>query len=182
MPKDHHLVVGDPAIYPPHGIGRVVDIAKQEIAGQTVEIIVLWFESVAMTIRVPSSNLGSVGLRPVASKVEMKEALRALVPSDDGATLPMGGSDWKRRFKQYVDQVNSGKPVLIAQVVKELCRNAGADPLSATALAIYNTAVSRLSQELAIVEQIAETEAAEHITRIAQGAAPQSAAPQSAAP
>jgi CarD family transcriptional regulator len=162
----HRLAVGDPAIYPPHGLGRIVAIADQEIAGETVEIMVIRFEAAGMTIRVPTQNSGSVGLRRVASHAQMQAALRALIPSGVESEAPSSAADWKRRFKQYADRVNTGDPVQLAEVVREL---AAATSLTATTRSLYNTAVARLAQELAIVETIGEAEAAEQIAQIVLG-------------
>src|SRR5277367_6603333 len=107
--RQDQFAVGDAVIYPPHGLGRVVDLARQDIAGQMLDIIVMRFEPAAMTVRVPMRNRQSVGLRSIATKPQMAQALQAL----DRAAADTGPSqadapDWKRRVKQHLDQVNSG--------------------------------------------------------------------------
>jgi CarD family transcriptional regulator len=170
MPQHRdQFAVGDAVVYPPHGLGRVVDLASQDIAGQMLDIIVMRFEPAAMTVRLPSRNRQTVGLRQVATKRQMAEALDALPPAADGAPGAADPGDWKRRVKQYVDQVNSGDPVRLARVVSDLAQRAGTGPLPAAALAVYRTAMSRLAQELAIVEQITEPEAEAQIAELALG-------------
>jgi CarD family transcriptional regulator len=169
--RQDQFAVGDAVIYPPHGLGRIVDLARQDIAGQMLDIIVMRFEPAAMTVRVPMQNRQSVGLRSVATKPQMAAALRALDPAADAAPDLADAPDWKRRVKQYVEQVNSGDPMQLARVVRELSQRAAADPLPTAALAVYRTALSRLAQELAIIEQISEIEAAAQIDRMVQGPA-----------
>lgn len=132
-----------------------------------VEVIVLRFEPAAMTVRVPTGKARRGGLRAVASKREMAEALQALSSSDE-VPCAAGAADWKRRVKQCAEQVNSGDPVQIARVVRELSRGVDGDPLPSAALAVYTNAINRLSQELAIIEEISEADAAAQITGIAQ--------------
>jgi CarD family transcriptional regulator len=167
MPQDYSPTVGDLAIYPPHGLGSVVEIAAQEIAGKMINIITLRFEPAAMTIRVPSGNSRAVGLRPVASAAEMTAALDGLAES----TPRLNAADWKKNNKIYIDQINTGQPRLLADVVRELSRGPDEHPLPAGARMLYTTALQRLAQELAIVEAISEADATLRIEALVQNAA-----------
>ena len=70
--------VGDYVVYPKHGVGRVVELLKQEIAGMQLELYVLRFEKERMTLRVPTNKAESVGMRKLSSDKTMKEAMETL--------------------------------------------------------------------------------------------------------
>src|SRR3546814_16656886 len=59
--------VGDYVVYPKHGVGRVVELQKQEIAGLQLELYVVRYEKDKMTIRVPTHNAESNGMGTASS-------------------------------------------------------------------------------------------------------------------
>ncbi len=54
----------DFVVYPAHGVGRIISIEEQEIAGISLELFVIDFEKDKMKLRVPTNKAVSVGLRP----------------------------------------------------------------------------------------------------------------------
>src|SRR5215510_2403304 len=67
--------VGDYVVYPKHGVGRVIELQKQEIAGMQLELYVLRFEKERMTLRVPVNKVESIGMRKLSSDKTLREAL-----------------------------------------------------------------------------------------------------------
>ena len=47
------FVVGDYVVYPKHGVGRVIELQNEEIAGMELELYVLRFEKERMTLASP---------------------------------------------------------------------------------------------------------------------------------
>ena len=142
---------GDWVVYPTHGVGLVTGIEKQEIAGSTLELIVIAFEKDRMTLRVPTAKAEISGLRKLSTRDEMKVALKTLK-----GRSRVRRTMWSRRAQEYEAKINSGDPVAIAEVVRDLHRNAGQPDQSYSERQIYQAALDRLSRELAAVEGIDE--------------------------
>ena len=145
---------GDWVVYPTHGVGLVTGIEKQEIAGSTLELIVIAFEKDRMTLRVPTAKAEISGLRKLSTRDEMKVALKTLK-----GRSRVRRTMWSRRAQEYEAKINSGDPVAIAEVVRDLHRNAGQPDQSYSERQIYQAALDRLSRELAAVEGIDEESA-----------------------
>src|SRR5687768_13703794 len=59
--------VGDYVVYPKHGVGRVIELQREEIAGMQLELYVLRFKKERMTLRVPMNKIESIGMRKLSS-------------------------------------------------------------------------------------------------------------------
>jgi CarD family transcriptional regulator len=145
---------GDFVVYPAHGVGKIIGIEQQEIAGYALEVIVIEFERERMLLRVPSAKATSAGLRNLSSRKEMQEALKTLK-----GRSRIKRAMWSRRAQEYEAKINSGNPVSIAEVVRDLHRNAGQPDQSYSERQIYQAALDRLARELAVVERIDEVKA-----------------------
>jgi CarD family transcriptional regulator len=73
---------------------------------------------------------------------------------------------WSRRAQEYEAKINSGDPVSIAEVVRDLHRNAGQPDQSYSERQIYESALDRLAREFAAVEHIDETAAAGRLEKV----------------
>ena len=156
---------GDWVVYPTHGVGRVTGIEKQEIAGSALELIVIAFEKDRMTLRVPISKTEMSGLRKLSTRDEMKVALKTLK-----GRSRVRRTMWSRRAQEYEAKINSGDPVAIAEVVRDLHRNAGQPDQSYSERQIYQAALDRLSRELAAVEDIDEEAAIDRLEEMLKAA------------
>ncbi len=144
----------DYVVYPTHGVGKVVSIETQEIAGHELRLFVISFDRDRMTLRVPVSKASTSGLRRLSSRKVMDNALTTLK-----GRARTKRSMWSRRAQEYEAKINSGNPISIAEVVRDLHRNAGQPDQSFSERQIYEAARDRLACELAAVEKI-EMEAA----------------------
>ena len=54
-------------VYPAHGVGQIVSIEEQEIAGISMELFVISFEKDKMTLRVPTAKATEIGMRALSS-------------------------------------------------------------------------------------------------------------------
>ncbi|MGQ3230490.1 MAG: CarD family transcriptional regulator, partial [Blastomonas fulva] len=95
--------VGDYVVYPKHGVGRVVELQKEEIAGMQLELYVLRFEKERMTLRVPVNKVESIGMRKLSSDKTLREAMETL-KSKPKVKRTM----WSRRAQEYEAKINSG--------------------------------------------------------------------------
>ena len=146
---------GDYVVYPTHGVGRVLGIESQKVADITLDLIVIKFEKDRMTLRVPVEKAANSGLRKLSSRKMMDTALTTL-KGRSRAKRTM----WSRRAQEYEAKINSGDPVSIAEVVRDLHRSADQPDQSYSERQMYQAALDRLARELAAVEKIDETAAA----------------------
>ncbi|MGI4747226.1 MAG: CarD family transcriptional regulator [Janthinobacterium lividum] len=155
-PKDDEpFVEGDHVVYPTHGVGKVERIATEEIAGHKLELIHITFEENRMTLRVPVAKAKSAGLRKLATRKLFDEALTILK-----GRARIKRTMWSRRAQEYEAKINSGDPLAIAEVVRDLHRNAGQPDQSFSERQIYEAAMDRLAAELGALEQIDKNAAA----------------------
>ena len=157
---------GDFVVYPTHGVGKVKGIETQEIAGHKLKLIVISFEQERMTLRLPVSKAETSGLRPVASKAQMELALKKLK-----GRARTKKAMWSRRAQEYESKINSGDPASIAEVLRDLHKNANQPEQSYSERQIYQAALDRLARELAAIEKIDEQSATSKLEALMQTAA-----------
>ncbi len=139
---------GDHVVYPTHGVGKVERIATEEIAGHKLELIHITFEENRMTLRVPVSKARSAGLRKLATRKMFDDAMTVLK-----GRARIKRTMWSRRAQEYEAKINSGDPIAIAEVVRDLHRNAGQPDQSFSERQIYEAAMDRLGAELAALDK-----------------------------
>jgi len=157
--KPEIFVEGDHVVYPTHGVGKVERIAIEEIAGHKLELIHITFEENRMTLRVPVAKARSAGLRKLATRKLFDEALAVLK-----GRARIKRTMWSRRAQEYEAKINSGDPLAIAEVVRDLHRNAGQPDQSFSERQIYEAAMDRLSAELAALDKTDKLTAATKLT------------------
>ncbi len=149
MAEEIELKDGDFVVYPTHGVGKVVGIETQEIAGHTLKLYIISFDQDRMTLRVPISKAATSGLRRLSTQKIMDTALTTLK-----GRARVKRTMWSRRAQEYEAKINSGDPVSIAEVVRDLHRNVGQPDQSFSERQIYESALDRLACEVAAVEKI----------------------------
>jgi len=157
--KAEIFVEGDHVVYPTHGVGKVERIATEEIAGHKLELIHITFEENRMTLRVPVTKAPAAGLRKLATRKMFDEALAVLK-----GRARIKRTMWSRRAQEYEAKINSGDPLAIAEVVRDLHRNAGQPDQSFSERQIYEAAMDRLAAELAALDKTDKATAAEKLT------------------
>ena len=146
--KAEIFVEGDHVVYPTHGVGKVERIATEEIAGHRLELIHITFEENRMTLRVPVAKARTAGLRKLATRKQFDEALAVLK-----GRARIKRTMWSRRAQEYEAKINSGDPMAIAEVVRDLHRNSGQPDQSFSERQIYEAALDRLAAELAALDK-----------------------------
>ena len=145
-------------VYPAHGVGQIVAIEEQEVAGAKLELFVINFVKDKMTLRVPTAKAASVGMRKLAEGALVKRALETLK-----GRARVKRTMWSRRAQEYEAKINSGDIVAIAEVVRDLFRSDTQPEQSYSERQLYEAALDRLSREIAAVQRITETEAIKEI-------------------
>jgi len=148
MAKAEIFVEGDHVVYPTHGVGKVERIVEEDIAGHRLELIHITFEENRMTLRVPVAKARTAGLRKLATRKLFDEAMAVL-----RGRARIKRTMWSRRAQEYEAKINSGDPLAIAEVVRDLHRNAGQPDQSFSERQIYEAAMDRLAAELAALDK-----------------------------
>ncbi len=149
---------GDHVVYPTHGVGQVQGIEETSVAGTPLKVIIVTFEENRMKLRVPVDKASSIGLRKLASQDLIKEALYVL-----RGRARIKRTMWSRRAQEYEQKINSGDPLAIAEVVRDLHRNAGQPDQSFSERQIYEQALDRLAAELAAIDRTDKATATEKL-------------------
>ena len=165
MAKENEYSAGDYVVYPTHGVGRVMGVQTQEIAGDKLDLIIIKFDKDRMTLRVPVAKANNSGLRKLSSRKLMDTALQTL-KGRSRAKRTM----WSRRAQEYEAKINSGDPVAIAEVVRDLFRADDQPEQSYSERQMYQAALERLARELAALEKIDEIKAAEKLEKLLNAA------------
>jgi CarD family transcriptional regulator len=151
--KTHEFIV-----YPAHGVGQIIAIEEQDIAGYKLELFVISFAKDKMILRVPTTKVVSVGMRKLAEPAIVRRALDTLK-----GRARIKRTMWSRRAQEYEAKINSGDIVAIAEVVRDLYRSDTQPEQSYSERQLYEAALDRLAREIASVERITETEAVKEI-------------------
>ena len=157
---------GEAIVYPAHGVGRITAIEEQEIAGFKLELFVVSFEKDKMVLRVPTAKAASVGMRKLADPDLVQKALTTLT-----GRARIKRTMWSRRAQEYEAKINSGDPVSIAEVVRDLHRNADQPDQSYSERQIYQAALDRLVRELAAIDGIDEQSAHQRLHQVLKAVA-----------
>ena len=159
------FAAGDYVVYPTHGVGQVIAIEDQEISGMKLQLFVITFDRDRMTLRIPIAKAHKAGLRKLSPRSVMETALSTLK-----GRARVKRTMWSRRAQEYEAKINSGDPVSIAEVVRDLHRNANQPDQSYSERQIYEAALERLAAELAAVERIDTRAATEKLEKLLHAA------------
>ncbi|MGF6226134.1 CarD family transcriptional regulator [Inquilinus ginsengisoli] len=166
MAQELEYDVGDYVVYPAHGVGRIEALETHSISGMTVQLYAISFEKERMTLKVPVGKAKKSGLRKLSSKDRIKTALETLT-----GRSRVRRTMWSRRAQEYEAKINSGDPVSIAEVVRDLHRATDQPEQSYSERQIYQAALERLARELAAVEKIDEVKATQKLEQVLKKAA-----------
>ena len=149
--KKNEFRPDDFVVYPAHGVGRIVSIDEQEVAGIRLEMFVISFEKDKMTLRVPTHKATEVGMRSLSTPDVVTKALDTLK-----GKARVKRAMWSRRAQEYEQKINSGDLMSIAEVVRDLHRTDDQREQSYSERQLYEAALERLTREVAAVSGVDE--------------------------
>ena len=149
--------VGHKVVYPSHGVGEIVDIETENVLDMELQVYVISFPQDKMTLRVPVSRAKNSGLRHLSSTSEIKNVYSILNEKPQ-----RGNKMWSRRATEYEEKINSGKVEAVAEVVRDLYKDADSER-SYSERAIYESALNRLASEIAVLEKSTTERTAENL-------------------
>ena len=148
-------------VYPSHGVGQIVSIEKQEVAGFELELFVISFDKDKMTLRVPTNKADEVGMRSLSTPDVVADAMKTL-----RGKAKVKKAMWSRRAQEYEQKINAGDLIAIAEVVRDLHRADDQREQSYSERQLYEAALERLTREIAAVNNGDETDAAKEIDEV----------------
>lgn len=136
--------VKDKIVYPAHGVGSIVALEKQQVAGIAIELFVINFDQEKMKLRVPTGKAKAAGMRPLSDEKTIKDAITTLK-----GRARIKRTMWSRRAQEYDAKINSGSLKLVAEVVRDLFRAADQPEQSYSERQLFEAALDRLAREVA---------------------------------
>lgn len=149
---------GEFVVYPAHGVGQVTAIEEQNVAGHSLELLVILFEKDKMTLRVPVAKIVSVGMRKLGDAAAVKKAMETV-----RGRPRVKRTMWSRRAQEYEAKINSGDLISISEVVRDLFRSENQPEQSYSERQLYEAAIDRMAREISAVNKCSETEATKEI-------------------
>lgn len=160
----------DFVVYPAHGVGQILAIEEQAVAGASLEFFVIYFEKSKLTLRAPTRKAVNVGLRKLSDPAAIERVRATLNQRPNKAR-----GNWSRVVQEYSSKINSGDIIALAEVVRDLYRPAQGFGQSFSERQLYCLALARLSGEVGRVGGTTEQESARELEELISAAAKRSA-------
>ncbi len=145
--------VGDLAVYPAHGVGKIEAIESREINGEKHDFYILKVLENNMVIMIPIRNVESVGLRDIIDKKEIPKVYKVM---KDRTESPNDNQTWNRRYREYMDKIKTGSLYDVAEVFRDLSLLKYTKDLSFGERKLYDTAQMLLVRELSTAKNTDE--------------------------
>ena len=155
--------IGEYAVYPSHGVGKITGVETAKILGQDFSFYLMHFEKEKLVIKIPTNNAQKIGLRNLATKAQLDEVFSIL----RSGVKKLKGM-WSRRAQEYETKINSGDIILLAEVLRDLIRDIEDGDRSYSERIIYETAINRLASEYSAVHGTDFEEARQKVITIAR--------------
>jgi CarD family transcriptional regulator len=149
----HGFKTGESIVYPAHGVGTIVAIEEQVVAGHSLELFVIDFEKDKMRLKVPVTKALTIGMRKLSETDFVERALKVVQ-----GRARVKRTMWSRRAQEYDAKINSGDLIAIAEVVRDLYRADNQPEQSYSERQLYEAALDRMAREIAAVNKLSDTE------------------------
>jgi CarD family transcriptional regulator len=147
--------IGEKVVYPNQGIGTIENISTRSFGTRLERYYLLRLVCDSMTVMVPFSHVGDVGLRKVTRNGELARVLDFLSRGPCRCSR-----DWKDRFKENSEKMQTGGLLQVAEVLKSLLLQQRRKPLSFREKRMLDRARHMLVAELSISRGMTEADAA----------------------
>ena len=161
MADNDNFAKGDYVVYPAHGVGLIEGVETQTISGMEIKLYAINFEKERMRLKIPMMKAKESGLRKLCTTNRLKDAIKTLK-----GKARIRRTMWSRRAQEYELKINSGDPVSIAEVLRDLKRSNDDTEQSYSERQIYQSALERLAREVAAVEKTTEEQATQRLEKI----------------
>lgn len=159
--------VGDKAVYPPKGVTEVVSIKELDISGTRQKFYELKLLAADKSgkidkVMVPVAKAATVGLRAPISESEVREIFSILKEK----TIAFDNQPWNRRYRAFMEKINSGSLFDVAEVMRDLYRLKAEKSLSFGERNMLEKARSLLVAEVAVTRKKTEDKVLAEIEKI----------------
>ncbi len=154
--------VGDRAVYPGHGVGVIQAIETLDLEGVTATMYVLKILDNGMTIKIPLQNAQALGMRGVINMTQVKKVYDVLKDRD----IPPDKQTWNRRYREYLNKIQTGDPIEVGKVLRDLALLRHSKNLSFGERKMYDQASTLLIQELAVAKDVTEQDIRDELEQI----------------
>jgi CarD family transcriptional regulator len=154
--------VGDLAVYPAHGVGRIESIESRNLYGTSQSFYIMRILENNMIIMIPINNADNVGLRQIIKEEEVAKIFKILRSRD----VEFDTQSWNRRYREYMEKIKTGSVYEVAQVLRDLYLLKLEKELSFGERKMLDTAKSLLVKEISIAKKMEEAKVEENIRRI----------------
>ena len=152
--KGSRFQIGDLAVYPAHGVGRIEAIESRVVNGETHDFFIMKVLENGMVIMIPTWNVESVGLRDIIDKKDIPKVYAVMQQKqDDGFSE---SQTWNRRYREYMEKIKTGSLFDVAEVFRDLSLLKLTKDLSFGERKLYDTAQTLLVKELSTARQTDE--------------------------
>ena len=158
--KTKRFKIGDLAVYPAHGVGRIEAIESRVVNGETHDFYIMKILENNMVIMIPTWNVESVGLRDVIGETEIPKIMKVMTSQRD---LAIDNQTWNRRYREYMDKIKTGSLYEVAEVFRDLSLLKLTKDLSFGERKLYDTAHNLLIKELSTAKNTDEKAVASEI-------------------
>jgi CarD family transcriptional regulator len=145
--------VGDLAVYPAHGVGKIESIESRVVNGEKHDFYIMKVIENSMVIMIPTWNVDSVGLRDVINEKEIPQIYNVMKERPD---LSIDNQTWNRRYREYMDKIKTGSLYEVAEVFRDLSILKLSKDLSFGERKLYDTAQTLLVKELSTAQKMDE--------------------------
>jgi CarD family transcriptional regulator len=143
--KPREFQIGDLAVYPAHGVGRIEAIESKVISGEKHDFYIMKVLENNMVIMIPTWNVDSVGLRDVISESDIPKVYEIMRKDRES---PIDSQTWNRRYRDYMEKIKTGSLYEVAEVYRDLYLLKLNKDLSFGERKLYDTAQFLLVKEL----------------------------------
>ncbi|MEE6248972.1 MAG: CarD family transcriptional regulator [Bdellovibrionota bacterium] len=158
--------IGDLAVYPGYGVGKIVDIETKEICGSMTEFLAIELIENGSKLFVPKAAAKSKGLRPIIGEDEVENILTVLQTERTAKEKKLDTQTWNRRHREYMEKIKTGSVIEIAQVMRDLYILQGEKELSSGEKNMLDQAKGLLVREVSIATNTDESEVEEEIRSV----------------
>lgn len=151
--KPRQFKVGDLAVYPAHGVGRIEAIESRVVNGEKHDFYIMKIIENNMVIMIPIANVESVGLRDVIPQKEIPKIMDVMRAQRD---MAIDNQTWNRRYREYMDKIKTGSLYEVAEVFRDLSLLKQTKDLSFGERKLYDTAHTLLIKELSMARNTDE--------------------------
>ena len=148
------FAIGDLAVYPAHGVGRIEAIETKVVNGEEHDFYIMKILDNEMVIMIPTWNVASVGLRDIIDKKDIPKVYEVI--QNENPTMGTESQTWNRRYREYMDKIKTGSLYDVAEVFRDLSLLKTTKDLSFGERKLYDTAQVLLVKELSTAKKTSE--------------------------